>query len=330
MSLISPTSKEKFSQFKNQHILVIGDAMVDHYIYGSSDRVSPEAPVPIVLVNKEEHKLGGAANVAANIAKLGATVSLCSIAGNDKDGAILKKKVSQLGIDNKDIVLLKGRKTTVKTRVLSKNQQLIRIDSEDTAEIDNKTAKVLQERIEGIIDSSNVNAVVLQDYNKGMLNPVFVENLIDICKQKNIPVVVDPKKDNLNAFKHCTLFKPNLIEVEAMVGRSVNPININQLNKAAAEIFKQLENDIVVITLSEHGIYFCEKNGQGEIIKQKSMQVADVSGAGDTVISALALGIATSMDLKDNVALANLAAGYVCQLLTVEPITNEALKKLIH
>lgn len=328
MSILSAAAKEKFSQFKDQHILVIGDAMVDHYIYGSSDRVSPEAPVPIVLVNKEEHKLGGAANVAANIAKLGATVSLCSIAGNDKDGAVLKKKVNQIGIDNKDIILLKGRKTTVKTRVLSKNQQLIRIDSEDSTEIDNKTGKLIQERIEGIIEQDIINTVVLQDYNKGMLNAVLIENLIDFCRVKNIPVVVDPKKDNLNAFKHCTLFKPNLIEVEAMLKRSINPININQLNKAATEIFKQLENDIVVITLSEHGIYFCEKNGTGEIIKQKSMQVADVSGAGDTVISTLALGIATGMEIKENVSLANAAAGYVCQLLTVEPITFDALEKL--
>ena len=330
MSLISTAAKEKVSQFKAQHILVIGDAMVDHYIYGSSDRVSPEAPVPIVLVKKEEHKLGGAANVAANIAKLGAKVSLCSIAGNDKDGAILKKKVNQIGINNKDIILLKGRKTTVKTRVLSKSQQLIRIDSEDTDVIDNKTAKILQERIESIITDTNVTTVVLQDYNKGMLNPVLIENLIDFCSNKKIPVVVDPKKDHLNAFKHCTLFKPNLVEVEAMVERSINPLNINQLNKAADVLFKQLENDIVVITLSENGIYFKQKNGEGKIIKQKSMQVADVSGAGDTVVAMLALGMAVNMDIETNVLLANIAAGHVCQLLTVEPITEVALSKLIN
>jgi len=325
LPIINEADKVQYQQFANQHILVIGDAMLDHYLSGAANRISPEAPVPVVLVNKSEHKLGGAANVAANLQKLGATTYLAAICGDDKSGAILKRKLNQAGIDNKDTLIIKGRKTTVKTRVLSKKQQLLRFDVEDAVEINNKLAKNITENITALLNTKPITAVVLQDYNKGLLIPFLIENVIELCAQKNIPVLVDPKFQHFFAFQNCTLFKPNLKEIAAHLNFTVNPSNKNHLDKAANLIFEQLNNQITVITLSEYGIYYNVKNGPSGIIKPQSLDVADVSGAGDTVIAALTLGLATNMSIEKNVAIANAAAGIVCQMAMVEPVTKVLL-----
>jgi len=241
----------------------------------------------------------------------------------------LKKRLLQAEIENKDLFLLKGRKTTLKTRVLSKNRQLIRIDSEDLKLIEHQTAELLLDRIKFIIEQEAIDTVLLQDYNKGMLTPVLIENIISLCREKKIPVIVDPKEDHIEAFKGCTLFKPNLKEVEKIIGKAVNPLSLNQLEKAAVHLFKLLECEIVVITLSEHGIFYAIKNGDNQVIRQDSMQVADVSGAGDTVIACIAVGMASGMEVASFVKLANAAAGYVCSKLTVVPIDKVALDGLV-
>lgn len=329
MPIINEAAKAQYQQFANQQILVIGDAMLDHYLSGAADRISPEAPVPVVLVNKSEHKLGGAANVAANLQKLGANTCLVSICGDDKAGAILKRKLNQAGIDNKDTLIIKGRKTTVKTRVLSKKQQLLRFDVEDNNEINNKLAKSITENITTLLNTQKITAVVLQDYNKGLLIPFLIENVIELCTQKNIPILVDPKFNHFFAYQNCTLFKPNLKEIAAHLNFNINPANKNHLDKAANLIFDKLNNQITVITLSEYGIYYKAKNEESGIIKPESIDVADVSGAGDTVIAALTLGLASNMRLNDNVAIANVAAGIVCQMATVEPITKILLDDVL-
>ena len=264
--MITEEAKQRYQSFADQKILVVGDTMIDHYLSGSSDRISPEAPVPIVLVNKSEHKLGGAANVAANLQKLGAQTFLVSICGDDREGAILKRKLQQASIDNKDCLIVKNRKTTIKTRVISKKQQLIRVDVEDTSLISHKLANELTERVEAIIQQHQITAVVLQDYNKGLLSPVLIENVIVCCQTNNIPVMVDPKHQHFFAYTHCTLFKPNLKEIAAQLDFKINPLNKNHLDKAAAEIFKQLQNTVTVITLSEHGIYYKLNTGESGII----------------------------------------------------------------
>jgi len=327
--LITEEAKKQYQAFAQQKILVVGDVMIDHYLSGSSDRISPEAPVPIVLVNKSEHKLGGAANVAANLQKLGAQTFLVSICGDDREGAILKRKLNQAGIDNTGTLIIKNRKTTIKTRILSKKQQLIRVDAEDTTLINHKLAHQLTERIEAIIKQHNIDAVILQDYNKGLLSPVFIENIISDCLRKQTPVLVDPKQQHFFAYQKCTLFKPNLKEIASQLDFKINPLNKNHLDKAASEIFKRLDNEITVITLSEHGIYYKTKFGESGIIKPQSLDVADVSGAGDTVISALTLGIAAGIDIENNVKIANAAAGLVCKMATVEPVPKVKLDTLI-
>lgn len=329
MAIINETARSQYKQFANQHILVIGDAMIDHYLSGSANRISPEAPVPVVLVNKAEHKLGGAANVAANLQKIGATTYLVAICGDDKSGAILKRKLNQASIDNKDTLIIKGRKTTVKTRVLSKKQQLLRFDVEDTTAINNKLAKTITENITTLLSTKPITAVVLQDYNKGLLIPFLIENVIELCKQKNIPVLVDPKFQHFFAYQNCTLFKPNLKEIAAHLNFNINPNNKNHLDKAANLIFEKLNNNITVITLSEHGVYYKVKNEESGIIKPQSIDVADVSGAGDTVIAALTLGLSTNMNIVQNVAIANAAAGIVCQMATVEPVSKTMLDKVL-
>jgi len=327
--LINEAAKQSYQTFANLKILVIGDAMIDHYLSGTSDRVSPEAPVPIVLVNKSEHKLGGAANVAANLKKLGAQTFLVSICGDDREGAILKRKLNQAAIDNTHTLIIKNRKTTIKTRILSKKQQLIRVDAEDTALINHKLAHQLTERVESIIKHHQIDAAVLQDYNKGLLSPVFIENIIESCQANEIPVLVDPKQQHFFAYRQCTLFKPNLKEIAHQLDFKINPLNKNHLDKAAKEIFKRLDNEITVITLSEHGIYYKTKTGESGIIKPQSLDVADVSGAGDTVIATLTLSLAAKMDIESSVKIANAAAGLVCKMATVEPVPKVKLDALV-
>lgn len=327
--MISEVAKKQYGTFVNQKILVVGDAMIDHYLSGFSDRVSPEAPVPIVLVKKSEHKLGGAANVAANLQKLGAQTFLVSICGDDREGAILKRKLNQAGIDNSHTLIIKNRKTTIKTRILSKKQQLLRVDTEDTTLINHKLAHQLTKRIEAIIQQHQIDAVVLQDYNKGLLSPVLIENIINFCRTKQILVLVDPKQQHFFAYEHCTLFKPNLKEIAAQLDFNINPLNKNHLDKAAAAIFKRLNNEITVITLSEHGMYFKKQTGESGIIKPQSLDVADVSGAGDTVIALLTLGLAAGIDIENSVKIANAAAGLVCKMATVEPAPKVKLDALV-
>jgi len=322
---LSALVKDEFPKLKDCHILVIGDVMLDHYLIGKSNRISPEAPVPIVDVTKEEHKLGGAANVALNIRNLGANVSLFGIVGDDRNGAILRKRLNQHEIENHNIVLVKNRPTTVKTRIVSNGKQLARVDLEHTALIENKLAKEIIAQIKFTIKEKNTNCIILQDYNKGVLNPFLISEIIEVAKQHSIKVLVDPKKENFFAYKNAFLFKPNLKEVQEGLGRTINPLNINHLNKAAQHLFDRLECENVVITLSENGVFFATRNGESKVVHQQKINVADVSGAGDTVIATLACALALQLDIESAIAIANLAALKVCQVAMVEPISLKML-----
>lgn len=312
---------DKFSDVK---ALVIGDSMLDIYIAGTVDRISPEAPVPVVLMQKREYRLGGAANVAANIKSLGATPLLVSLIGNDADGKLLADILDEQLIESNLLITDTSRKTTSKTRIISSNHQMLRLDNEDMHDISADTEDIILNRIQTIIEEDKPQVCIFQDYNKGMLTERIIREITMQCLQKNIPVAVDPKKNNFFAYQLCTLFKPNLRELRENLQMEIPANDIEKLNSAVSILQKQLHNGITLVTLSEHGVYL----HSGNTIIQKPAHlrnVSDVSGAGDTVISTAALCLALQAPLDVIAALSNLAGGIVCEFPGVVSIDKEVL-----
>ncbi len=315
-----------FKSFERLKVLIIGDVMVDSYIFGNTTRISPEAPIPVVDVYKKENRLGGAANVALNIKELGATPLLCSVVGDDYEGHAFKKHLQFNHIDPAYIILDQERKTTVKTRVVSRNAQLVRFDSEQRDPIDTKTELLLIDNIIDILYRTKPHVVILQDYNKGVLTPKVIASVIYNSNQMEIPVAVDPKKDNFFLYKGCTLFKPNLKEASDGLAAALNPSRPESLTSADEQLRAILNNTYTIITLSEKGI-FVGMEGDSEIIPAYVRNITDVSGAGDTVISMLSLGLALGLDIFATVELANIAAGMVCEKVGVVAVDKGALLK---
>lgn len=300
--------------------------MIDRYLVGKVGRISPEAPVPIVNLERQDNRLGGAANVALNLKALGATPFLCSVIGQDAAATTFQKLMKEEGLSNKGILEDKNRITTVKTRVLAKNQQLLRFDAEITTSINDSIALQFIHQIQQVIDTQKVDVVLFQDYNKGVLVPKVISSIIDYCNQKNIPTAADPKYDNFFAFENITLFKPNLKEVSDALGYNIYPDDNNSLKKAAKAIHKRLHNAFTLITLSEKGMYLNDNNEQ-VIIPTQPRHIADVCGAGDTVISVASLGLALGISMKLTCQMANLAGGIVCESVGVVPVDKAKLIK---
>lgn len=312
-------------QFEQQKILVVGDVMIDTYLLGKVDRISPEAPVPVVFLKEEQNRLGGAGNVALNIASLGGEVVLCSVIGDDDNGVLFKDLMNNENLDLKGILSSTSRKTTMKSRVFAGGQQLLRLDSEDTHSLSKVEEDAFLKRIEHILKDESIDVILFQDYNKGVLTVRVIKKLIEWAQSKNIQTVVDPKMDNFFAYKGVTLFKPNLKEISESMGQQIEPTQAG-LDKAVEVLMAQINCSQVVVTLSEKGIYVND-SGQSYMVTTTTKSVSDVSGAGDTVISVLALGIAAKGDLKEIVSLSNKAAGIVCGKLGVVPITGSELLK---
>ena len=322
-----------FEQFKGLQIVVVGDVMMDAYLIGKVTRISPEAPVPIVNLSQEDDRLGGAANVAMNLLAMGANPIMCSVIGQDRDGKKMLSLFEEAGISTEGLVRSEDRITTVKTRVLGNNQQLVRIDSEQTDAIQPQEEDALIEAFQKLVNKG-VDAVIFEDYNKGVLTPRVIETMIAICKINGIPTTVDPKKDNFFAYKGVTLFKPNLKELVEGVGLPINfAKDPSSLDRAVAELERVLENEISFITLSEFGVFI--KNGEQSLHFPAHLRnIADVSGAGDTVISVATLCLAAKLDISYIAQIANLAGGLVCEETGVVSIDKSRLlketAKLVH
>jgi D-glycero-beta-D-manno-heptose-7-phosphate kinase len=318
-------NKTTLSQFKNQSIVIVGDVMLDRYLFGAVTRISPEAPVPVVLHKKTEDRLGGAANVALNVAALGGIPYLCSVVGNDEGAEILEKILPQLGISAEGIMRSNTRKTTLKTRIIGNNQQMLRIDQEDTHDLDANETQLLLEKVIAILDKSQCKVLVFQDYNKGVLTADLIQKILSETKKRGIMTVVDPKKTNFFAYKGVDLFKPNLKEIRDAVPFEVHPEPIS-LQETCKFLRNKINNRLTMITLSEKGLYL-ELQNHGTIYPTQTRNIADVSGAGDTVISIAALGLAAGLDLKDIAVLSNLAGGQVCEFSGVVPVDLALLEK---
>ena len=316
--------KNLFDQFVGKRILVIGDVMIDSYLRGKVNRVSPEAPVPIVSLDIEEDRLGGAANVAVNLIAMGALPIICSVVGNDKQGEILKSLLVEAGISDQGLVYSADRKTTVKTRVIGNNQQLLRIDSEQTNPISKLEEKDLIELVNNLINSG-VDGIVFEDYNKGVLTSTLIQNVISSANEKGIVSTVDPKKENFLAYKNVTLFKPNLKELKEGLGLDFSFVHSkDKFEQAIEQMEKELNNKISFVTLSEHGVFIKEGQAQ-EYFAAHLRNIADVSGAGDTVISIATLCLVAGVPINLIAEISNIAGGLVCEESGVVSINKEQL-----
>jgi rfaE bifunctional protein kinase chain/domain len=318
--------KRIFKQFEQMHVIVIGDAMVDTYMWGKVERMSPEAPVPIVSITKRENRLGGAANVSLNLKALGATPFLFSVIGNDEKGRTFKKLLEKRELSNKGVFVDDTRKTTVKNRVISKGQHIARIDEESTELINQQMESILITAIAEQIAEQPIDVIIFVDYDKGVVSKKVFETINSLAKQKGIPTAVDPKKRNFNNYIDVSLFKPNFKEFVEGTGLVLKKGDLESLKKAA-DNFKQKQNvKLIFITLSELGVFI--SNGVVEQYFPAVIRyIADVSGAGDTVIAVASLAMAAGLHPKTMALMSNLAGGLVCEKVGVVPIDKKQLKK---
>jgi D-glycero-beta-D-manno-heptose-7-phosphate kinase len=312
--------------FSDHKILVIGDVILDAYFIGSVTRISPEAPVSILDISKKEYRLGGAANVALNIRGLGATPILCSIIGNDSTGKTVLELMQSQGLSLDGIQTSENRTTSLKTRLISSHHQLMRMDEEQTDLISEDDSNMLLKGISQIIETHNPSAIIFEDYDKGVLSPKLISSVMIMAKSKNIPTAVDPKKRNFLSYAGATLFKPNLRELrDGLNLPQLRPVP-EDLNKAFASLKQIMPIENAFFTLSSQGVFIT--NGyEHHAIEAKIRNIADVSGAGDTVISVATCALASGLNLEQIAYVSNLAGGWVCQFPGVVSIEAEELKK---
>ncbi|OON68825.1 bifunctional heptose 7-phosphate kinase/heptose 1-phosphate adenyltransferase [Hymenobacter sp. CRA2] len=311
-----------FTAFNDLTVLIVGDVMVDAYVWGKAARLSPEAPVPVVNVTRTEQRLGGAANVALNVQALGATPLLCAVIGDDAGGDQLLQLLHERHLPADGLVRSAERPTTVKQRILAHGQQLLRIDAEVETDLSTAEDAALAEAYAQLLDRADV--VIFEDYDKGVLNAGRIAQFIELARAKGVPTVVDPKKRNFLAYRGCTLFKPNLKELREGLKIDFADGDNAGLERAVQVLREHLAPDMVLVTLSERGV-FCDA-GQGPIYLPAHVRaISDVSGAGDTVISIAALCVALEVAPTSMAALANLGGGLVCEQVGVVPIEKTRL-----
>ncbi len=313
-----------FSNFSTRKVAIVGDVMLDTYWWGSVDRISPEAPVPVVALKRKELRVGGAANVALNTVSLGAQTTIISIIGDDKDGHDLLQLLKDNKIDTSYIISSSKRITTNKTRVMSRNQQMMRLDAEITADIDAELEKELLQKVKTYFTAHKPDVLVFEDYNKGLLTENLITELIKLCKEHNVITTVDPKRKNFLSFKGVTIFKPNLKEVREGLSLLTDAIDLFSLKEMHKVLQQHLHHDISFITLSEKGVFY-QQGDDVKIIPTHIRNIADVSGAGDTVIAVASLVYAATKDMHLAAEMANIAGGLVCEEVGTAAINREKL-----
>ena len=316
--------KDLFDKFNGLRILVIGDVMLDAYVMGKVNRISPEAPVPIVSLENEDARIGGAGNVALNLLALGAKPIICGVIGEDSSGDKLLNLFEKNGISTDGLVKSMVRKTTVKTRVISNKQQLLRIDSESTFPLLESEEIKLNNTIQNIINQG-IDGIIFEDYNKGVLTDSVIQNTIKIAKEKDIPTAVDPKKENFLSYKGVSLFKPNLKELKEGLNLNFDFNSNKDLFEKGIEVLEEkLQNEISFVTLSEHGV-FIKTQTEKYYLPAHMRSISDVSGAGDTVIAVATLCLISGASTKQIAEISNLAGGLVCEKSGVVSISKNDL-----
>lgn len=313
-----------FEKFNSLNVLIIGDVMIDSYIWGKVERISPEAPVPVVRVTKKENRLGGAANVALNIQSLGACPYICAVIGEDSDGENFLSLLKAQGLSDEGLIKIKTRPTTVKTRIIAHNKQIARVDAETERNLTSYNTIIVLNKIKQIIADHRIDAIIFEDYDKGLITEELIDKTVKLAKEMGIITVVDPKKRNFHAYKGVQLFKPNLKELREGLKIDIDPSNLEQVEQAVEKLKKQLGAKTIMLTLSEHGVYVSSASGNKHILAHKR-NIADVSGAGDTVIATAALCLAAGLNEFKTAEIANLAGGLVCEHVGVVPIDKARL-----
>lgn len=321
--------EQLFSSFSNIKVAVVGDVMLDTYMWGNVDRISPEAPVPIVSLKNKEYRIGGAGNVALNTVSLGANTTILSVIGNDEDGKRLKTLFEKNNINCHYLIESDDRITTNKIRVIARNQQMMRLDAELVSDISKSLEDELIEKVTAYFNESKPQVLILEDYNKGVLTENVITQLIALCKEHNVVTAVDPKRKNFFSYKGVDIFKPNLKEVKEGLNLLSEDINETSLQNIHAALSKQLQHNISLITLSEKGVFYQSPTAY-KIIPTHVRSIADVSGAGDTVIAVASLVYATTKDINLAAEMANIAGGIVCEEVGTAAVDKEKLMEECH
>lgn len=319
-----PDFDKLFTGFSEMKVAVVGDIMLDTYWWGKVDRISPEAPVPVVVLEKKELRIGGAGNVALNTVALGAETVLFSVIGNDDVGKNLISLLERNNIQTANIVLSDARVTTNKTRIISRNQHMMRLDAEITKDINESEQLLLLQSFTHYIQTERPSVVIFEDYNKGVLTEEVNQKMISICKQNNIVTTADPKRKNFFSYKGVTMFKPNLKEVKDGLNVLLDDVNEGFLKDVHRQLENRLHHSISLITLSEKGIFY-QQQDTSKILPTHIRSIADVSGAGDTVIAVASLVYAQTKDINLSAAMANIAGGLVCEEVGTVAINKDKL-----
>jgi rfaE bifunctional protein kinase chain/domain len=313
--------RQIFEGLKDKKIAIIGDLMLDVYIWGKVGRISPEAPVPVVDVEEESYRFGGAANVGLNIKSLSGIPLLIGVIGYDREASIFDSLLEENHFIKDGIFVDEERPTTVKTRIIAHNQHVVRIDKEDrndiSKEYENKILNYLEANLSGL------TVIILEDYNKGLLTKSLIKKLIEIANDNKICVTVDPKFDNFFEYKNATVFKPNKKETEEILGIKLN--SEDEVIQAGKKLKERLNAEYLLLTRGEKGMSLFSSDGKVDSIPTKARKVADVSGAGDTVIAVLSMALAAGADIKEAATIANFAAGLVCEEVGIVPIDKDLL-----
>ena len=316
--------EQLFTGFQSIRVAIVGDVMLDTYWWGSVDRISPEAPVPVVALKNKELRVGGAANVALDTASLGAKTTMISIVGADADGEQLLQLLNDKHIDTSYIRSVSNRVTTNKTRIMSRNQQMMRLDAEITTDIDEATENILIEQVKNCLDQQQPQVLIFEDYNKGVITERIIHEVTALCKERKVIIAVDPKKKNFLSYKDVTIFKPNLKEVKEGLNLSVDHIDLSFLQQIHEHLQQHLHHQISLITLSEKGVFYQDETSH-KIIPTHIRNIADVSGAGDTVIAVTSLCYAATRDMHLAAEMANIAGGLVCEQVGTAAIDRNRL-----
>ncbi|MBK5270159.1 MAG: carbohydrate kinase [Bacteroidia bacterium] len=316
--------KKLFENFSSLKVGVIGDVMLDTYMWGNVDRISPEAPVPIVSLDHKEYRIGGAGNVALNCQSLGAQVYILSITGDDNEGILLRELFEASSIDTSYLAKSHDRITTSKTRIISRNQQMLRLDAEITRDLTGRDEKTLQEKVYSFISDMDPDIIIFEDYNKGVLTARIIYEVIELCRQAGVLTTVDPKHKNFFSYQNADIFKPNLKEVKQGLNLLIDEVNQPVLQNIHSELKKILQHDISLVTLSEKGIFFQQDN-TARVIPSHFRNITDVSGAGDTVIAVASLVYAATKNAHLMAEIANIAGGLVCEEVGTVAIDKERL-----
>jgi D-glycero-beta-D-manno-heptose-7-phosphate kinase len=317
-------------KFRDIKIAVVGDLMLDVYIWGETSRISPEAPVPVVQVKKKSCCLGGAANVMRNVVTLGGNVKAYGVIGNDSDGDEMKKLFNSYNIDPVSLSVDNSRRTTKKERIIASAQQLLRVDFEDTEKLDDNIRQEIVVELKKLIDSNAIDAIIFEDYGKGVLNEEMLNQIVALAKDKNIISSLDPKPGHLLKVKGLTVMKPNRSEAFAMTGTfsQGNCIAVEddkQLHAVAAQLLDEWEPDYLIISLAAQGMALFRKDEDMVVIPTKAHEVYDVSGAGDTVIAAFTLALSTGSNPVEAAEIANHAAGIVVGKVGTVTVSKDEL-----